>query len=116
MRHQDNNWCTSEFSDSLQLAIEKFYNWTLSDENGGLAVPVSLNDMSLLLGGRYDISGLWDQRNSEQHRYHRLGTSVDVNHTLTPIQLQKLTIYMGQSGLQRNREHDKIHYGSNGGN
>jgi hypothetical protein len=116
MRHHDNNWCTPEFSDSLQLAIEKFYNWTLAKEHGGTAIPVSLNDMSLPYGGRYDISGLWDGRDSQYHKYHRLGTSVDVNPTLDSAQVFRLTRYMAESGLERNGERPQIHYGSNGGN
>ncbi len=118
LRHPDefNNWCTSEFSDSVQVAMDKFYNWSLSAENGSNATLVSLNDMSLRFGGRFDISGRWDGRNSGYHQYHRVGSSVDVNQTLSTVQLRKLTRYLEQSGIERNDERPQIHYGSNGGN
>jgi hypothetical protein len=115
-RHPDNNWCIPNFSDSLQLAIDNFNEWTKTKKGGGRAVAVSLNDMTLQLGGRFDISGRWDGRNSQAHLFHRVGTSVDVNPTLSGVQLQKLTEKMGEQGLERNAERRQIHYGSNGGN
>jgi len=76
-RHPDNNWCIHKMSDSFQRAIRKFYEWSQDT----LANPfvLSLNDMSLRFGGRFDISGRWDGRNSQAHLYHRTGTSVDIN-------------------------------------
>jgi len=115
-RHVDNNWCTQVFADSIRLAIQQFYNWSLSEEGGGRAIVVSLNDMSLLFGGRFDISGTWDGRDSQQHLYHRIGTSVDVNQTLTDTQVDKLTTFMERRGLLRNQERPQIHYGSDRGN
>ena len=116
IRHPENNWCTPQFSDSLQLAIRKFYNWSLSEEGSGTAIAVSLNDLSLPLGGRFDISARWDGRDSQDHLYHRVGTSVDVNQTLSDAQLRKLTVFMENAGLERNAERPQIHYGSDGGN
>jgi hypothetical protein len=115
-RHPDNNWCTQAFADSMQRAVEDFYDWTLSAEGGGAAIPVSLNDMSLPRGGRFDISARWNGRNSQAHLFHRVGTSVDVNQTLNNVQLSKLTRFMRRRGLERNAERPEIHYGSNGGN
>jgi hypothetical protein len=115
-RHPENNWCAQEFADSIRLAIRQFYNWSVSEEGGGRAVVVSLNDMSLLFGGRFDISGRWDGRNSQQHLYHRVGKSIDVNQTLSSAQLRQLTFFMRRRGLLRNAERPQIHYGSDGGN
>jgi hypothetical protein len=115
-RHPDNNWCDPGFSDSVRLAIEDFHEWTLSDRGGGRAVVISLNDMSLPFGGRFDMSARWDGRNDQRHRFHRVGTSADVNQTLSATQLDKLTTFMARRGLLRNQERPEIHYGSHGGN
>jgi hypothetical protein len=77
-RHHDNNWCTAQMAASLQQAITDFYDWSVSEEGGAAPILLSLNDMSLPLGGRFDIDGLWD-RQANQHYYHRRGTSVDIN-------------------------------------
>jgi hypothetical protein len=114
-RHPNNNWCAPDFSDSLELAIDDFYQWTLTRKGGSRAITISLNDLSLKFGGRFDISGRWDRRNSQEHLFHRVGTSVDVNPTLSNAKLNKLTEFMGRHNLERNPERT-IHYGFNGGN
>jgi hypothetical protein len=77
MRHPDNNWCMPGMRDSLKNAIGKFYEWSKGDF--GTTIVLSLNDMSLILGGRFDMSGKWDGRYSQAHLYHRTGKSVDIN-------------------------------------
>jgi len=76
-RHADNNWCSQSMSNNLQKAIRKFYNWSMDTLESPFVL--SLNDMSLIFGGRFDVSGKWDSRNSQAHLYHRKGTSVDIN-------------------------------------
>jgi hypothetical protein len=83
-RHPDNNWFTQKMVDSLQAAIKDFYNWSLSEEGGGTPIIISLNDMSLKLGGRLDMDALWDRstkpdKPKQRHYYHRTGKSVDIN-------------------------------------
>jgi hypothetical protein len=76
-RHPDNNLCMPEMRDSLKKAIGNFYEW--SKQKFGITIVLSLNDMSLMLGGRFDMSGKWDGRLSQAHLYHRTGKSVDIN-------------------------------------
>ena len=119
-RHPDNNWCTSDMGDRVQIAIFDFYNWLLSEDGGGVPIILSLNDMSLQLGGRYDIDALWEQvppgyRPQQRHFYHRTGTSLDVNRRngITEDQIEQLTTFMENHGLRRNNERPEIHYGLN---
>jgi hypothetical protein len=84
IRHPENNWCTPEMRDSLQLAIDDFYDWSLTREGGGRPIRLSINDMSLKLGGRFDIDARWDRDTTgaiihNRHYYHRTGKSVDIN-------------------------------------
>ena len=105
--HPDNSWCTQEFADSLQLAIYDFYDWCLS---GNLNILISINDMCLPYGGRFDVNGKWGGRYGQGHYYHRVGTSVDLNRTLTASQLRVLTDFMNDHGLIRYPE-IPIHFG-----
>jgi hypothetical protein len=84
LRHPDeyNNWCMPIMKDNLKTAIGKFYEW--SKEFFGTPIILSLNDMSLLLGGRLDINARWDRDTKgkitqQEHYYHRNGESVDIN-------------------------------------
>jgi len=121
-RTPDNNhWCTPSFADSLQLAINKFHDFEISDKGDGISIIVYLNDMSLPLGGRFDIDGLWDQvppgkSPRQRHLYHRIGTSVDINPTLTVIQLEQLKKFMNRHQLFRDKERPEIHFGFTEGN
>jgi len=108
LQHPDNSWCTQEFADSLQLAIYDFYDWCLS---GNLNILISINDMCLPYGGRFDVNGRWGGRNDQAHYYHRVGTSVDLNRTLTPEQIEKLEDYMQLHSLVRHPERPMIHFG-----
>ncbi len=122
MRHSDNNWCTLDFADSVKAGIDDFYDWSMSQADGKPAVILSLNDMSLQFGGRFDISGVWDLRYSQQHLFHRIGTSVDVNpndgnnRVLNNDQLDQLGKLMELHHLFRNGERPQIHFGFTKGN
>jgi hypothetical protein len=116
-RQEDDHdhWCTQQTADSLQAAIRQFYNWSI--RGGRAPIIVIINDLSLPLGGRFDISGSWDGRNSQYHLYHRTGTSVDINMgNMSQRQLIQLTRIMRIHHGFRNRERPQIHYGFNGGN
>lgn len=78
--HPSNTWCTPEMGTNLFLAILDFYEWTESDDGGGTPVQVSLNDLSLMLGGLFDIAADWKVDNPS-HSFHRVGLSVDINNT-----------------------------------
>lgn len=116
LRHPDNNWCTQAFADSLEHAIEEFYDWTSTTTGGGTSLSVSVNDMSLIFGGRFDINGMWRHQEDKQHKFHRVGTSVDLNNNMNADQLAKLEEFMKDYGLERNGERPQIHFGSDGGN
>lgn len=75
--HSSNHWCTPAAGDSLESALRAFYNWSLDEEGGGVALVVQINDMSLEWGGVFDIWGKWDL--IRQHSFHRVGLSVDIN-------------------------------------
>jgi hypothetical protein len=114
----NNHWCIPSFADSLQLVINKFYNWSSSEEGGGIPIIVYLNDMSLPFGGRFDINGRWDGRTSQTHLYHRIGTSVDISRRdgITEDQIDNLSKFMEGRGLIRDGERPEIHYGFKEGN
>ena len=62
----------------LLLAGLEFYDCQVELE--GTALPVSINDMSLPLGGYFDLRANWDcDVANPTHRFHRIGFSVDIN-------------------------------------
>jgi len=67
--------------------------------------------MCLPYGGRFDVNAKWGGRYGQGHYYHRVGTSVDLNRTLTLAQLERLENYMRQHGLIRHPERPMIHFG-----
>ncbi len=111
--HPDNNWCTPEMGNRLFLAILDFYEWTRSPKGGGQAIITSLNDMSLIWGGYFDIRANWDfDSNQPSHKLHRVGLSVDINHgDMNADQLDQLdrTITRLHHG-RRDSERPQIHY------
>ncbi len=78
INHPLNSWCTREMADSLLFAIFDFYYWSAYDKGGGIPLTLSLNDLSLPLGGTYDITGNWEYN---YHSLHRCGKSIDINDT-----------------------------------
>jgi hypothetical protein len=63
--------------DSLKAVLKDFFDWTKSEEGGGTAVKLGINDMSLEWGGAFDIPGTWVFKN--EHSFHRVGLSVDID-------------------------------------
>ncbi len=76
--HPNNLWCTAEMGDNLLYVILSFYDWSESEEGGGIPLTLSLNDMSLLWGGSFDINGQWGV--AKDHSLHRVGKSIDINY------------------------------------
>jgi len=114
--HPSNTWCTAQMGDSLFLAILDFYEWSRSEKGEGKAIQTSINDMSLLSGGLFDISADWNTEHAS-HSFHRVGLSVDVNKNgLNPDDIIFLTKFMKMRGGIRNSERPQIHFGFNGGN
>jgi hypothetical protein len=71
-----NHFATADVRTNIQrIATE--YHRQFPDE-----LVLQINDMSLPLGGRFDIDGHW-QGNSN-HQYHRQGTDVDIRSTSIP--------------------------------
>ena len=115
--HPNNTWCTTEMGNNLFLAILDFYEWTRTPKRGANPIQTSINDMSLVWGGYFDIRGNFDaDAKKPTHSFHRVGQSVDINPlTMSKNQKRKLTEFMGQHRGVRYRELH-IHYGFNGGN
>jgi hypothetical protein len=87
LRHSENNWCVPNMAINLEAAIHDYFEWSFSEEGGRVHIILSLNDMSLPLGGRFDINALWDrntqgERIENEHYYHRKGTSIDINRSV----------------------------------
>jgi hypothetical protein len=103
--------------DSLFLAILDFYEWTQTEKGGGRAIQTSINDMSLLWGGYFDIRANFDvDAEKPSHSFHRVGLSVDINRVkMSNNQLRKLTEFMGVHQGKRYRGEQQIHYGFGGG-
>ena len=114
--HPSNTWCTTETGNNLLLAILDFYEWTRTAEGGGRVIQTSINDMSLVWGGLFDLRADWNVEHPS-HSFHRVGLSADVNMgAMNQDQLEKLTKYVFSYGGVRHRERPQIHYGFNGGN
>ncbi len=114
--HPSNTWCASEMGNNLFTAILDFYVWTQTAKGGGIAMSVSLNDMSLPWGGYFDIAAGWNV-DHPSHSFHRVGLSVDINKgSMNAVHLKQLTDSMKKFTGIRNREKPQIHYGFNGGN
>jgi hypothetical protein len=109
----NNHWCTQHMAVSLQAAIEDFYYYTM--RGGRNPIVTLINDMSLPFGGRFDIDGLWGNRYSQHHLYHRTGSSVDINRGgMSERQLTRLTNFISNYNGVRDRERPMMHYGFNG--
>lgn len=120
--HESGHWATSVTIDSLSAALEDFYNWSKSELGGGNAIPLEVNDISLIWGGSYEFDGDWNL--NSRHSFHRVGLSVDIDRniiidgeikTLTNEEVAQLTYYMERYGAVKYRE-PTIHYGFDGGN
>ena len=95
VRHPDNAWCTLSTGDNLRLALLDFQDWAMSEENTEGQVTVSLNDLSLPMGGKFDIGAGWNVPNN-QHYYHRTGKSVDINNVDSAFKKSKRWTSMGR--------------------
>jgi hypothetical protein len=114
--HPDNTWCAPEIGNTLFLAILDFYEWARTPKGGGRAIQTSINDMSLVWGGLFDIGADWNIERPS-HSFHRVGLSVDINlGTMNRRQLNQLTGYVSRRGGIRHTERPQIHYGFSGGN
>jgi hypothetical protein len=119
--HLSNHWCTQKTKDSVKAALKDFYDWTLTQDRGGKAVKVGVNDMSLEWGGAFDIPGRWGF--SDQHSFHRIGLSVDIDNTpgnfraagdtLTSTGNHLKKIFESYGG--RKYRETSIHFGFDGG-
>jgi len=88
--HTDNHWFDNDEINSIVNALNDFYDWSLSDENGGVAIRLGINDTSLPLGGSYDFEGDWNL--NSRHSFHRVGLSVDIDRRFSVNQIfQELT-------------------------
>jgi hypothetical protein len=116
--HPSNTWCTTEMGNNLFLAILDFYEWTRTPKGGGRAIQTSINDLSLVWGGYFDIRANWDFDNPRpSHSFHRVGLSVDINMgEMSRRELNELTKYVISYSGNRHPERPQIHYGFNGGN
>lgn len=102
--------------------MEDFYDWSKTEAGGGRAIPLEVNDISLVLGGSYEYNGDWNL--NRRHSFHRVGLSVDMEKfntvdgeviELTDEQIEKLTEFMKKYGGIKYDE-EPIHYGFDGGN
>ena len=119
--HLSNHWCTQKMKDSLVSALRQFYEWTESEEGGGTAIQIGINDMCLQWGGAFDIPGTW--KFSDEHSFHRVGLSVDIDNW--PGDLRKSDGSLNDNGEQLKEIMDKrggkkykeptIHFGFDGG-
>jgi hypothetical protein len=64
--HPDNHWGTPNTVDNIQLVALDYY--------AEYGVKLGINDLSLLQGGLFDISGEW----KPSHFLHRKGVSADI--------------------------------------
>ena len=79
--HPDNHWGTEDTLNNIQLVALDFFE--ASDAS------LRINDMSLPLGGMFDICGTWNPSDTcppvtprdKGHVSHRKGTSVDIGRT-----------------------------------
>jgi len=121
--HLSNHWCTQKMKDSLSAALKDFYDWSGSEEGGDQYIKLGVNDMSLLWGGLFDISGNWNI-DHPSHSFHRVGLSVDINNTADgDIRYEDGTLtgkgdrlrkFMLKYGGKKYPE-TQIHFGFNGG-
>ncbi len=75
--HASSHWCTQKMKDSLEEALELFYDWSETSAGWGRPVTLGVNDMSLQTGGDFDFPGRW--ANTSRHEFHRVGLSVDID-------------------------------------
>jgi hypothetical protein len=75
----------------------------------GSRATLGINDMSLPLGGLFDLDGVYTSSNG--HRLHRFGDSVDIdqnhleeNGTLTPVNRQLLVGLATMLGMRKGKE------------
>ncbi len=124
--HLSNHWCTQKMKDSLEAAIQEFYEWTLTEDGGKSAVELGINDMCLNWGGAFDFPGQW--KFGSAHSFHRVGLSVDIDNaglkktdpnnskkkilTDRGLKLQKIMKTYGGYIYDEN----EIHFGFNNGN
>ncbi|GAB4536926.1 MAG: hypothetical protein Fur0020_05270 [Thermodesulfovibrionia bacterium] len=66
--HPNNHYGTPETNARIRAMARDYFEAT--------GIAIGINDMSLPLGGLFDIYGNW----SPPHKLHRLGKSVDVDH------------------------------------
>jgi hypothetical protein len=97
----------------MSVAVPQIAGIYLNLESGssGPQPTLGINDMSLPLGGIFDIDNLWD--NAKGHNLHRSGTSVDIDHadgSGLNLNLVLLDYLMHSSGLCRVIEKGSIHY------
>ena len=114
--HPNNTWCATEMGNRLFLGILDFYEWTRSPKGGGKAVQTSINDMSLVWGGLFDIKANWNIEHPS-HSLHRVGLGVDINRgAMNGDQLDELTRDVKLRHATRDPERPMIHYEFDGGN
>jgi hypothetical protein len=121
IQHLENHYGTDFLVDSLQVAVFDFFRWSKTPEGGGEYLVLGINDMSLAMGGLFDICGNWQPG----HTFHRVGASVDIDRTavlfeeptrtvtLSTYQIDQLTRFMERRGGSRYPE-PSIHYGFGG--
>ena len=114
LNHPSNHWCSQKTKDTLNYVLQKFYQWTSSQDGGGTPIRVGVNDMSLTLGGDFDIDGGWATR--KRHEFHRVGLSADIDKgAMAKWQIDQLETMMNKKGAKRNSERPPIHFGFSGG-
>lgn len=75
--HPEFTWISAETAKQLFLAITDFYDWSLTNDGGGVVRIIKFNDISLPYGGVFDFSNNWNL--DKHHSFHRIGESVDIN-------------------------------------
>jgi len=98
----------------LIIVLNKFNIWSKQYHNSQQGTVLGINDMSLVMGGVFDINGDWNVNSN--HSFHRIGYSVDIDNSgMTATELYWLEIFMKSQTGKRFPE-PVIHFGFLGEN
>jgi hypothetical protein len=98
LRHPDSHYGTEAVVDALTQISDKYAAVHTNDR-------LRYNDMSLVFGGVFDISGDWDPAGKDGHKFHACGVDIDIDDAVNrfnPINKKITKVSMG------NAERDEV--------